>query len=82
MMSEYSDGQVHDHLRWCEGCNRDHGYLYLCPNYPLDMRAQITHRSDQFQAALYDPKWCEEQMLRGVPPIALTIYRMFMGDHP
>lgn len=78
-MKDWSDGELHDHVRWCAGCNANHGPLYDCENYPPAVRAEIAEADARMRAALSDPVWCAKRIENGLPPIGIEIFKFFAG---
>ena len=56
-----------------------HGYLYPCNRYSVATHAEILEQESALRARLDDPKWCEEQVRRGLPPEGIAIFRFFAG---
>lgn len=65
--------------RYCEGCRRFHGSLYVCECYTAEQQAEVRALGEKFRANLRDPKWLQEQRDNGIPDSVLAIYRMFAG---
>lgn len=67
------------HVRWCNTCSGYHGMLYVCPDYPEDVKQMLREKGDQFLKDVHDPEWIKKQMDNGATPEAIGIMRAFAG---
>ena len=65
--------------RFCESCKRDHGPLYVCDSYSVDLRKQIESKSRKWKENLSDPEWVQSKIDEGFPPEVIAINKMFAG---
>lgn len=70
------------HARWCDGCQRHHGWLYTCDSYSAELKAEIAVREEKYLRNLADPVWCQRQVDNGVPPVVISIFRAMNGIEP
>lgn len=68
--------------RWCAGCGRSHGDLYVCPKYPPGVKQRLEAMGARFRDNLRDPAWVAEQRRNGIPEIAIEAMGMFAGVKP
>lgn len=67
---------------WCDTCGHEHGPLYICEHYDAERKARIQDASDKWIDQLSNPKWLQEQIDKGVPPLVLGIFQCFAGLVP
>jgi hypothetical protein len=66
-------------VRWCSGCNRHHGVLYICEHYPEDIKVMLREEGEQFRKNVHDPAWIQRQIDNGASPQAVAIMQVFAG---
>lgn len=60
--------------RWCEVHQHDHGPLYLCPEYPDEVKAEVEELEELYI------KWLRNAVPRTPQDaLALSIFTMFAG---
>ena len=64
---------------WCEGCQKEHGELYICESYSEEKKAKKMKNSETLQKCLQDPAWIKKQIDNGVPPEVIRIFQIFSG---
>lgn len=82
-MSELADGDDDGKGgRWCAAHGRSHGTLHLCPDYTDATKAKVSAMDAQFRANLGDPKWVAEQRAKGIPQVAIDLFKVMGGVKP
>ena len=76
--------------RWCDYCDREHGELYICEHYPVEVRDQIGAAQEEWRRNLNNPEWIDAQIasapedMKNDMLFALAVQRAFAGleTHP
>lgn len=68
-----------DEVRFCNSCNKNHGRLYICPNYTQEVKKEVENENRIWLEFLTDEKLIRKAVANGVSGETIMFWQIFAG---